>query len=394
MGQRKKRSAAFKAKVAVAVAAVVRGILRSTSLDEKIARWLLGEQRAKLDERLGEEAEGVKTALSASPGGVVYWLVFLLFLPAVLGALELEGLLTPVKAMTQQFLAFLPNVFGAALIVVLGWFAARIVQRVVTNLLAAVGADTLSEKVGLAKALGQAKLSRALGLVVQILILIPVFIAALNALQLEAVTRPTSNMLDVVLGAVPAIFAAALILLFSYVVGRLVAAAASRLLAGVGFDSILATLGLGEVDLTEGSKTPSDVVGYVIMVVVMLFASLEAARVLGFVALAELLAEFTVFAGQVLLGVVILAIGLWLANLAAKAVEATDKPKAATLAIAARVAILVLTTAIALRQMGLGDEIISLGFGLLLGAAAVAAAIAFGIGGRDVAKRKLDEWVK
>jgi len=84
--------------------------------------------------------------------------------------------------------------------VVLGWFVARIVQRVVTNLLAAVGTDALSEKAGLAKALGETKLSQALGLIVQILILVPVIIAALNALQLEAVTRPTSNMLDVVLG--------------------------------------------------------------------------------------------------------------------------------------------------------------------------------------------------
>ncbi len=460
--------------VALAVAAVVRGVLRRTSLDEKIAKWLLGEERAKganveqaagkvvfylvlvlvlvaffqalgltlattplnemltqvfqfiprlvgavvlllvawlvasgmrlavsrgisaakLDERLGEEAEGKKTPLSAALGNIVYWLVFLLFLPAVLGALELEGLLTPVKAMTQQFLAFLPNVFAAVLILVFGWFVARVVQRVVTNLLAAVGTDALSEKAGLAKAMGQTKLSHALGLVVQVLILIPVIVAALNALQLEAVTRPTSNMLDVVLGALPGIFAAVLILLFSYLVGRLVGVAVSRLLAGVGFNSILVRLGLSKAEPAEGRRTPSDIVGYVVIVIVMLFAALEAASVLGFVAFAGLVAEFTVFAGKVLLGVLILAIGLWLANLAAKAVQATGKPKANVLAMTARVAILVLTTAVALRQMGLADEIIGLAFGLLLGTVAVAAAIAFGIGGRDVAKRKLEEWVK
>jgi uncharacterized membrane protein len=46
----------------------------------------------------------------------------------------------------------------------------------------------------------------------------------------------------------------------------------------------------------------------------------------------------------------------------------------------------------ALQQMGLADEIISLAFGLLFGAIAVAAAIAFGLGGRDIAARQLDEW--
>ena len=44
--------------------------------------------------------------------------------------------------------------------------------------------------------------------------------------------------------------------------------------------------------------------------------------------------------------------------------------------------------------MGLANEIISLAFGLLLGAVAVAGAIAFGIGGREIAARKLNEWTK
>ena len=458
--------------LAVVVAAVVRGMLRRTSLDEKIVKGLLGEERAKetnveeaagkvafylvlvlvlvaffqalgltmattplnamltqvfefiprlvgavlllvvawlvangmrlavsrgiqaakLDERLGVEAKDQKTPLSTSLGTIVYWLVFLLFLPAVLGALGLEGLLTPVKAMTQQFLAFLPNVFAAVVIVVLGWFVARVVQRVVTNLLGAVGTDTLSEKTGLAKALGETKLSHALGLVVQVLILIPVIVAALNALQLEAVTRPASNMLDVMLGAVPGILAAALILLFSYLVGRVVAVAASGLLAGIGFDSMLVHLGLTKKGPAEGEKTPSDIVGYVIIAIVMLFAALEAARALGFTAFAGLVAGFIAFAGNVLLGVVILSIGLWLANLAARAVEATGKPKAGTLAMIARVAILTFTTAVALRRMGLADEIVAVAFGLLLGSIAVAAALAFGLGGRDFAARKLDEW--
>ena len=43
--------------------------------------------------------------------------------------------------------------------------------------------------------------------------------------------------------------------------------------------------------------------------------------------------------------------------------------------------------------MGFANEIINLAFGITLGAAAVAVAIAFGIGGRDIAARKLDEWI-
>ena len=46
----------------------------------------------------------------------------------------------------------------------------------------------------------------------------------------------------------------------------------------------------------------------------------------------------------------------------------------------------------ALRQMGLANEIINLAFGLLLGAIAVAVALAFGLGGREIAARTLTEW--
>src|SRR3954469_1668943 len=63
------------------------------------------------------------------------------------------------------------------------------------------------------------------------------------------------------------------------------------------------------------------------------------------------------------------------------------------LALVTRVAILLLAGAMALRQMGIANEIVNLAFGLLLGAVAVASAIAFGFGGREVAGRELEHWV-
>jgi len=51
-----------------------------------------------------------------------------------------------------------------------------------------------------------------------------------------------------------------------------------------------------------------------------------------------------------------------------------------------------LATAMGLTQMNVGTQIILLTFGLILGAVAVAVAIAFGVGGRDAAKRLLDRW--
>jgi hypothetical protein len=51
-----------------------------------------------------------------------------------------------------------------------------------------------------------------------------------------------------------------------------------------------------------------------------------------------------------------------------------------------------LFTAIGLTFMGLADQIVMMAFGLILGSAAVACAIAFGLGGRDTAARVLERW--
>jgi hypothetical protein len=355
-----------------------------------------GLRMAKLDERLGAQA-GLKddgaVPLAQTLGEAVYWLTFLLFLPAILDALELQGLLEPVQGMVDEILAFLPDLFGAGLILVVGWFVARIVQRIVTNLLIAVGMDRLSEQVGVATALGKQKLSGLIGLIIYVLILVPVLIAALDALNLESITQPASDMLNTIFGALPALFGAFLVLGIAYVVGRVASGLVANLLAGFGFNAILARLGLGK-EPAEGERTPSEIVGYLVLVAVMLFAGIEALNLLKFELLAEGLAQFTAFAGQVILGLLVFAVGLYLANLAARTIQATGTAQAGLLALAARIAILVLAGAMALRQMGLANEIVNLAFGLLLGAIAVSAALAFGLGGRDIAARELEEWVK
>ena len=347
------------------------------------------------------------TSLAETLGSAVFYFVILLFLPAILGILELGGILAPVQGLVNEVLAFLPNLLLAAIILVIGAFVARVLRKITTNLLAAAGADRLSDRVGLSKATGGTQLSDLLGLVVYILVLIPVIVAALNALDVQAVTAPASAMLAQFLEAIPRIFVAALILGIAYVVGRLVASLVSSLLAGVGFNRLFQGLGFrsaasevaqptdpgGAVQAESlDTKTPAGLVGWVVLVGVMLFAATEAASALGLDALAVLIGEFTVLAGQILLGLVIFAVGLYLSNLAYASIASGTSGQSEMLAVAARVSILVFAGAMALKQMGLADSIVNLAFGLILGAIALAAAIAFGWGGRDAAKRQIEKF--
>jgi len=461
--------------LALIIAAIFRGILRKSSLDKKLAKWIGGEDRVeeipvaryvgktvfyvvllfvlvaffqalgltiiteplnqlltqvfvfapqilaavlllflawilasflrmiitrlldavKLDEKLIEKS-GMKAEeripLSKTIGNAVYWIIFLLFLPAILGSLQLQGLMGPVQGMVDEILKFLPNIFTAGLIIVVGWFVASIIKRVLSNVLAAIGLDRLSEKVGLAKVLGKKKLSEVLGFVVYVLILIPIIISALEALSLEAITAPATNMLNMILSALPSIFAAALIVTVSYVVGKVISNLVANLLDNIGFNQLWMKLGLTKEE--KEKKKASDFIGYLVLLAILFFASIEALRMLNFENVAELVSQFVGFAGQILIGLVILAIGLFLANLVSQKIKESSVTQATLLALLAKVAILILAGAMALQQMGFGEDIIILAFGFSIGAIAIAAAIAFGIGGKDIAAEQLREWTK
>lgn len=353
-------------------------------------------QVVKLDDRLSSQAdlelrEGV--SLSTTIGNAVYWLIFLLFLPAILDTLNLQGLLQPVQGMVDEILGYLPNILAAALILLIGWVVARIVRQILTNTLASIGVDRLGERVGLEAGLGGQRLSDVIGTIVYVLILIPIAISALNVLQIEAVSEPASQMLAAILVALPAIFGAFLLIGIAYFVARLVGTFVTNVLTGIGFNKVLSWIGLRD-EAVEGRRTPSEIVGYLSVVAIMFFAVIEAANLLGFTILADLASQFLISSGNVLLGLVIFGLGLYLAGLADSIIRDTVGSQANILAPTARIAIIVFAAALGLRQMGIAEDIVNLAFGIVLGTFALTAVLAFGLGGRDVAAQELEKWLK
>jgi hypothetical protein len=363
-----------------------------------IARTLVvrGMRVTRIDQRVADQTEGqVSAPISQTVGEVVYWLIFLIFLPLIVNALGLSLGTGPLSDMIGLFLDVIPRLVAAGGILAIGWFAAVIVRRLVTAALAGLGLDRLSARVGLDRTLGPNGLSRLLGLLAYILILIPAVVGALDALGLTALTAPLTAMLNQFLAVIPLLFFAAVVLGVSYVVARLVADLATAFLAAIGVDTLPARLGMSRVVPTEG-RPVSRLVGQLILLVIMLLATIEAADLLHFTAVATLLSAFLVLLGQVLLGLLVLAVGLYLANVLAGVVAASGAPRADLLALITRVAVIALAVPMALKQIGLGDEIVVLAFGLILGGAvlalAVAFGVAFGIGGRGAAEDLVTEW--
>ncbi len=337
------------------------------------------------DEKLSAQA-GMQP-MSESVGNVLFWLIVLLFIPAILGAFDLQGLLEPVRAMINKALDMVPNVVAALAIGFVGWLVAKVLRGLVTNLLAAAGSDRINESVGLAESV---RLSQLAGTLVFIFVFVPSLIAALDALKIEAISRPATEMLEIVLNAVPHIIAATMILIITYYVARFAAALVGKLLNSIGFDALPDKLGLTHF---RGSLTPSAITGKLVLFFAMLFATVEAANRLDFSQVRDVVATFIKFGGDVLLGGVILVIGFWLANVAFDAIHRASGEQTTALARIARIAILGLVIAMGLRAMGIADDIVNLAFGLTLGSVAVAIALSFGLGGREAAGRQMEYWL-
>jgi hypothetical protein len=349
-----------------------------------------------LDSKVTSASSTNSIVLSETLANAIFWFVILFFLPFILGTLGLSASLGPVNELLNQVLGALPKILKAVMIGATGWFIANIVRGIVSNLAAAAGADSLGEQIGLSRSSTGQSLSGLAGLLTYVSILVPTITAALSALEIPAIATPATNMLNSVMNTIPQIFTAGAILAVSYFVGKFLADLVSSLLQGFGFDNVLVWLGVrqnGEAT-AEGTQTPSQIAGTVTLVGTMLVAVVAAIDVLNLPALKAVSTSLLAIAGQVLVGVVIFAVGLYLANLSAKLVRSSGMPEANTLANVARIVILAFSGAIALERAGVSTNIVNLAFGLLLGAVAVAIAIAFGLGGRDVAADQLREWVK
>ncbi len=253
---------------------------------------------------------------------------------------------------------------------------------------------------------GIPQLAQTVGTVAYVLVLIPAVIAALNVLEVRAISDPAVAMLEQVLRAIPLVAGSVLILLVFYWLGQFLAGLVTQLLQAAGFDRLAASLGwplatAPEAPAAEGDpstlvkrRTPSEIAGLVVWVGVVLLGAVPAVELLQFAALTDIVEGLLVISGRVLIGALVFGIGLYLANLAHSMVKSLGNPSSGVLAQAARVAILVLVGAMALQQMGVATDIVVLAFGLVLGAIAVAVALAFGLGGRDVAAEQIRQWLK
>ncbi len=347
------------------------------------AATLQAGTRLGVDERL--HSPGLMLTLS----GVASALVWLLALPALLGTLELQGLLTPVNAMLSGLMGFVPNLFGALVVLAVGLLIANIVRQILSGVLRAAGSEKIADRLGLGTALGKDGLAGIAGNAAYALLLLPTLVAALQPLGLDAVTQPLSRLLETVISLIPKLLSAAILVGVAALIGRALSSIITALLASVGLDSLPQRLGAAPLRLA-GRSLP-ELGGLAVMVAVVMVAITQASEILGLPVLTQMLSALGGSLVRLSVALVILIVGLILASMAVQSIQQRALRNAQLLGWAARAAILFFAAALALHQAGLPAEIVTIAFGAVVGGIAIGLAVAIGVGGRHVAGRVLDK---
>ena len=369
--------------VAWLLASLLRGI---------VVRLLANRQIGGLLGKLGVvESEEAQQEVVSTAGNLVYYLVLLVFLPGVLGALQLEGMQAPFEMALATVLTYLPQVMAAGLTILVGYIAAKVVRGITTHFLHSAGIDSLPGKVGMEQIFQATPLSRAIGAVLFVLILIPVAISALETLGVEAISGPAISMLTVVLNMIPSVAVAILLLAVGIAVARWVGRLTTTLLENSNAPRFLARWGLLRGEKDE-SVVPA-VLGNVVSGLIILLVLVEVMGIMHLTVLSALLRDMVAYLPNVVVAVVILAAGWAVALFADRSLRAVlaQSTYPVWLASVARSAIVTVTAMMALEQLGVARAIVVNSFTILLGSMGLAAAIAVGLGAKDAVQRFVDQ---
>lgn len=377
------------------------------SLFTKLSRKIPALQKAGAD---GE-------SIGATLGSVASLVIWLFGLTALLSLLGLSQVLGPIQSLLDGVLGFLPNLIGAGILFFVGALLAKVVRQLVETALGALPINSWMKKIGATTSSatgtpsaapagpppppgqpappqgpnGQpappqgsssggaaSSIPKTLATVLYALIMIVVTISALQVLGIESISRPAEQMLQTIFDVIPTLIAAGIVLALGVFIARFAGDIVEQVLDGVGVDRQLADLDV----LPEGTKVASGV-AKVAQVAIVLFFAVMAAQLLNFPQITKFLSEVLELGGKVIFGGAIIAAGFFIASLLAKMLSGVG-------ATIVKYATIVLFVAMGLKYMGIADSIIELGFGALVVGGAAAAALAFGLGGRDAAARQLD----
>jgi hypothetical protein len=337
---------------------IIRKILKKTGIDNKL------ESNVSFSDIISK---------------IFYFVIMMFVFMLALDKLEMTSVLEPLKNLLNGFTSFIPNIIGAILVGYIGYMLATIVSELVG--LSGNTLKKLSPKLHLPENIN---LVTILKKVVFIFIFIPLLISALNILNLTSISEPATSMLESFFAAIPKVLVASVIIIIFVVGGKFLSVLIKDLLNSFNLNEMLKKANLESI---FGKLNISSVIANIVYAFIVLFGIITAIDKLEFTKLSEIINMIVHIGGNVLFGLIILAIGSWIANIASNNfIKSGENTFVASIV---KVAILAIFLAIGLRKMGIADDIINLAFGITLSAVALTIVLSFGLGGREAAGKQM-----
>jgi hypothetical protein len=213
---------------------------------------------------------------------------------------------------------------------------------------------------------------------------------------IQTLWEPAREFLIQVAHFLPRALIAVVIVIAGWLLAKVIRFAVVKALRAINFHIVTEKAGIdGFLREGGGGVDTVDVLGLLIYWLVILTALLIAFNGLDLAYVSDLISRVVLFVPRVILAVVVLAFGAYFGRFVGRAVMVYCRnigmPDATLLGRLTTYAVVVFVFVIALDQLGLGD-IIRQAFLIILGAVALALALAFGLGGQKRAAQFLDRW--
>jgi hypothetical protein len=208
--------------------------------------------------------------------------------------------------------------------------------------------------------------------------------------QVRASQNYVERTADKIVGGLPAFLGALVILIISYMVAKALQAAVHKFLTSINIDKRLHT-GHGGIAIRRAIRSPAVFISRLVYWVVFLFGLSIAISVLGIPVLVDFVRAIYGYLPNVLAALLIFLVASALSAGIATIVRNLlgDTPLAKTVAAAGPVIIMGIATFMILNQLRIAPQIVTITYAGIVGSAALASALAFGLGGRDVAAKIL-----
>jgi hypothetical protein len=345
---------------------------------------------AGVDRRFAELTEGDKVRpggpFSETAGRVVFWLLMLVGIAGAFDALAIGPIADPLRGAIDHIVSKLPRIGVAVALVSIGYFGGRVVRAVVRNVLQGLGFDGLVARLKIDRLTGTTPPSEVVGTAAMVFVIVQATIAALNEAGLATLAGPLTDMMSQFWNLLPPLAVSIVIIVVAVFVGQLLRRVTAAALNNLGLDRFMARLGFKKLsDRPDRLGEYSELVGFAVQVGILLLGVAQALDNLQLDTWAAYVNAFLAYVVKnVFVATLVVGVGFAIGNYVRDLIRARDEA-ADWMADFARYAVLVFAFTMAVRQLDVAEDFVLLTFGLLFGALCLGAALAFGLGGRDVA---------